>query len=119
VRFKTDENLPVEAALALRDYGFDVETVWGEALAGADDQTVVARAHGERRILITLDLDFANIHAYPPGQHSGIVVLRLKHQDKTSVVRQVHRLVAALNQRSPVGELWVVETNRIRFREAT
>jgi hypothetical protein len=31
---------------------------------------------------VTLDLDFANIRAYPPGKHAGIVVLRLKHQDK-------------------------------------
>ncbi|MFN0170984.1 MAG: DUF5615 family PIN-like protein [Bryobacteraceae bacterium] len=68
MKFKTDENLPVEAATALRDAGFDAETVWDEALAGSDDATIAERVRREGRILITLDLDFANIRAYPPDE---------------------------------------------------
>jgi hypothetical protein len=40
----------------------------------------------ESRILVTLDRDFANIEAYPPRQHAGIIVLRLKTQDKLTLV---------------------------------
>ena len=119
MKFKTDENLPLEAASALRDFVFDIETVWDESLAGADDRTVAARACGEGRILITLDLDFANIRAYPPEQHSGIIVLRLKVQDRETVVRYIRRVSVVLGQRSPVGELWVVERDRIRFRQGS
>ena len=78
MKFKTDENLPVEAAATLRNAGFDVETVPEENLSGLDDETIVARVRGEGRVLLTLDLDFANIRAYPPDQHPGIIVLRLK-----------------------------------------
>ena len=77
MRFKTDENLPAEAATILQGAGFDAESVWDEHLSGADDETIAARARDEDRILLTLDLDFANIRAYPPGQHTGIIVLRL------------------------------------------
>ena len=56
---------------------------------------------------MTLDLDFAN---------SGIIVLRLKHQDKTTVLSYVRRLATALANRSPQGELWIIDGNRIRFR---
>jgi len=55
--------------------------------------------------LVTLDLDFANIRAYPPGEHAGIIVLRSKRQDKLTVLAYIRRLAAALSNRNPVGEL--------------
>jgi predicted nuclease of predicted toxin-antitoxin system len=118
LKFKTDENLPLEAATTLRGSGFDVETVWDESLSGADDEMIANIVRAEARILLTLDLDFANIRAYPPEQHPGIIVLRLKTQDKLTIVAYLRRLVAALEERSPVGELWIVEPDRIRFRQA-
>jgi hypothetical protein len=62
-------------------------------------------------------MDFANIRAYPPDQHAGIIVLRLKTQDKTNVVAYVRRLASVVEGRSPVAELWIVEHDRIRFRQ--
>ena len=56
MRFKTDENLPLEAATILREASFDVETVWDEALSGAADEIVASRVQQESRILVTLDL---------------------------------------------------------------
>ena len=116
MRIKTDENLPAEAAATLRECGLDAETVWDESLVGSDDEGLAARVRSEGRVLLTLDLDFANIRAYPPDQYPGIIVLRLKSQDKASVVAYVSRIAAALEERSPDGELWIVEGDRIRFR---
>ena len=118
MKFKIDENLPIEAAAALREAGFDVETIGDEAMSGATDETVARRARLETRVLVTLDLDFANIHAYPPGKHAGIVVLRPKVQDKGTVVDYV-RILAVIKHRSPEGELWIVQRDRIRFREGS
>lgn len=67
MKFKTDENLPFEAALALREHGWDAQTVGEEGLAGATDEILASCAKGESRVLVTLDLDFANIRAYPPN----------------------------------------------------
>ncbi len=119
MKFKTDENLPIEAAAALRELGFDAETVWDENLSGADDRVIAARVQREGRILVTLDFDFANIHSYPPDQHAGIIVLRLSTQDKSTAVSYVRRMAAALARRSPVGELWIVQKDRIRFRRGS
>lgn len=116
MKFKIDENLPLEAAATLGEAGFDAQTVGDEHLSGSDDHMLAARARNEGRILLTLDLDFANLHAYPPHEHPGIIVLRLKRQDRATVMAYVRRIVAALELRSPAGELWIVEGNRIRFR---
>jgi len=86
-------------------------------LSGAKDETVATTSRTERRVLVTLDLDFANIWANPPGEHSGIIVLRVKHQDKPTVLAYIRRLAAALRNRDPAGELWIVDGNRIRFRQ--
>ncbi|MGO9260144.1 MAG: DUF5615 family PIN-like protein [Bryobacteraceae bacterium] len=87
-------------------------------LSGAKDETVATTSRSEGRVLVTLDLDFANIRAYPPGEHTGIVVLRVKRQDKPTVLAYVRRLAAALTRRNPAGELWIVDGNRIRFRQS-
>jgi predicted nuclease of predicted toxin-antitoxin system len=71
VKFKIYENLPAEAAEILKSAGFDAHTVADEDLAGAHDETVAGASRSEDRILVTLDLDFANIRAYPPGEHAG------------------------------------------------
>lgn len=116
MKFKIDENLPVEAATTLCDAGFDAETIRDERLSGADDHVVADRVQTERRVLVTLDLDFANIRAYPPEHFAGIIVLRLKVQDKGTVLAHVRRAIAVLQQWSPVGELWIIQNDRVRFR---
>ena len=117
MKFKIDENLPLEAALILVGHGHDASTVWAEHLSGADDQVIAAQTRTEQRVLITLDLDCADLRAFPPGDHAGIIVLRLKSQDKARVISHVRRVSAILHQRNPTGELWIVEADGIRFRQ--
>jgi predicted nuclease of predicted toxin-antitoxin system len=114
--FKIDENLPAECAVLLRGAGFGADTVAEEDLEGADDTVLARSVRAEGRVLITLDLDFANIQAYPPSTHAGIIVLRLKRQDKPAIMGMVLRIIAALKTRLPAGDLWIAEADRIRFR---
>jgi len=66
MKFKIDENLPIELADLLQNEGYDASTIYSESLKGAKDPTVIAVCQQEQRVLITLDLDFADIHRYPP-----------------------------------------------------
>jgi len=116
LKLKIDENLPGEGATLLRNAGFEADTVSDENLAGADDSEILRRSQVEGRVLVTLDLDFGNVRAYPPAEHAGIIVLRLKRQDKHKVLAMMSRLASTLPSRTPDGELWIVEADRIRFR---
>ncbi len=118
MKFKVDENLPIEAATTLQKAGFDADTVFEEALSGATDELLAHNAQHEGRVLVTLDLDFANIQAYPPDRRAGIVVLHSNRQDKATVVSLLRRITPVLQERSPVGELWIVQRDRIRFRKS-
>ena len=74
MKLKIDENLPAECAEILRDGGFEADTVADERLTGAEDSAIAVRSRAEGRVPITLDLDFANIRAYPPAEYAGIIV---------------------------------------------
>ena len=116
MKFKIDENLPVEVAEVLRQAGYEAATVYDQNLAGEIDRTLALVCQSEQRALVTLDTDFADIRTYPPGQYSGLVVLRLKQQDKGSVLKVIVRLVKALTTEELERYLWIVDEKRIRVR---
>jgi predicted nuclease of predicted toxin-antitoxin system len=117
LKFKIDQNLPGECAVLLREAGFEADTVDDEGLSGADDWDVAERTRGDGLALLTLDLGFSDIRTYPPLQYSGIIVLRSKAQDKITLISMLRRLIQVLRGRRPEGQLWVVQRDRIRFRE--
>jgi predicted nuclease of predicted toxin-antitoxin system len=114
--FKTDENLPVEAADLLRQGGHDALTVGDQQLAGHSDVDVAQVCRAEQRAIITLDLDFADIREFPPGDYAGIIVLRPSLQTIPTVLRLVGQVIATLASEPLAGHLWVVDETRIRIR---
>jgi len=116
LKFKIDENLPAEFASLLREASMAAESASEERLSGASDETLMERCRSEGRMLVTLDLEFANVQAYPPKSHPGVVVIRSKLQDKVTLLGILKRLIPELKRISPAGELWVVEADRIRIR---
>jgi predicted nuclease of predicted toxin-antitoxin system len=117
LNLKIDENLPLECAATFRQAGFSADTVLDEKLSGSDDGTIFQICQQEARILLTLDLDFADIRSYPPETCAGIVVLRPESQDKQTLLSMTERLIRVLASKSPQGQLWIVEPDRVRIRE--
>lgn len=117
MRFKLDENLPLDAVLLLREAGHDAVSVLEQDLGGEPDDQIAAVCREERRALVTLDLDFANIRAYPPREGAGIIVIRLAHQDRSSVLQSFRFLLGFLRSNEPQQCLWIVEETRVRIRE--
>lgn len=116
MRAKLDENLPVEAAELLRAAGWNCDTVHDEGLVGADDPKIGAVCQAEARVLFTLDLDFADIRAYPPSQHAGIVVFRPADPSRGQVLDLVARVLPILAVEWAEHQLWIVEPARVRVR---
>ncbi len=117
MKFKIDENLPLKLAEALRDSGYEADTVADEGLSGASDTVISDVLKQEQRALVTLDLDFSNIRAYPPVDYFGIIILRAHLQDKHSVLELARKFIPMLGIQSLQGSLWIVEPGRIRIRE--
>ena len=117
MRGKVAENMPIEAVGVLRAAGCDCDTVFDEALVGADDSDVGARCQAEGRVLFTLDMDFADIRTYPPSAHIGIVVFRPVKPSRDSVLALLQQLIPVLKAEWAEHRLWIVEPGRVRIRE--
>ena len=112
---KLDENVSDSVATILRKAGHDPALAREEQLAGTDDDHLLAVAKSEGRVLITLDLDFANIRRHPPTDTPGIVVLRL-HRQTLGLIRQSATLRGNFLVREPIrGRLWVLDESRLRI----
>jgi predicted nuclease of predicted toxin-antitoxin system len=119
MKFKTDENLPVEAAEDLRRAGHDALTVADQHLAGQPGVRVADVCRAEGRALLTLDLDFSDIRVYPPSNYSGIIVLRPSVQTVKNIQRLVGQVIAVLPNEPLAGNLWIVDEGQIRIRQGT
>ena len=116
MKFKADENLPVEVVELLRQHGHDAMSVVEQQLSGHPDVDVANVCRAEQSALVTLDLDFSDIGAYPPERYAGIVVLRPTLQPIESTVRLTARALSKLDTEPLVGRLWIVTENQIRIR---
>lgn len=97
----------------------DVSTVQEEGATSASDRDVIALAASERRCLVTLDLDFANVLLFPPRRYHGIAVMRLASKPRSAaLLAACSTLITALAGTEMAGRLWIVEHGRIREYQA-
>ena len=116
VNLKLDENLSRHLKQALASLQHDVVTVIDENLLSHPDPTVAAAAKSEGRILLTLDLEFADLRKYPPGSHPGIILFRPRSFGPLAVNRFVEEFVRDTNLEPLVACVVVVDPTRVRVR---
>ncbi len=115
MRLLANENVPLVAVEALRQAGHDTAWVLTDG-PGSSDESVLARAAQEGRVLLTFDKDFAAL-VFRRGADAtrGVVLLRVPMMLPDELGRFV---VAALGSRSDwEGHFTVVEPGRLRMRD--
>jgi predicted nuclease of predicted toxin-antitoxin system len=115
--FKIDENLHSDAADLFRQHGHDAVTVFDQGLRGETDIAIADVCQQEKRAIVTLDLDFADIRVYAPRDYDGIIVLRLNDQSRASVFRVLARIIPLFDTEPLAGRLWIVDEHQVRMRE--
>jgi predicted nuclease of predicted toxin-antitoxin system len=115
VKFKLDENLGEGVSRRLTAAGHDVSTIVDQQMAGAADAVVYRTCSDEGRVLVTLDLDFANPFVFDPRPTAGIIVLRLpKMHGPSDVAAMLDQLVIVASDRDVEGALWIVSVRGVR-----
>jgi Domain of unknown function (DUF5615) len=116
VRFKLDENLPLELLDDVRAAGHEADGLPDEGLIGAPDDVVLDLVRRERRVLLTLDKGIADVRAHPPEAHAGIVLFRPPAVGRGATLLFVRRHLAYLFQHELSGRLLVITDRGIRLR---
>ena len=116
MKFKLDENLPLQIAAEIRARMHDVETVGEEDVTGRLDVVIWQAAQREGRILITQDIDFSDTRKFQPGTHHGIVLIRLQSPSRRNLIIRATELFEAENVSGWAGCFVVVTERKIRVK---
>lgn len=117
-RFLLNANLSHQTADFLNSLGHDAKTVAQFGLEKAEDIEIAKRAIQEKRILITLDLDFGEIFYFATKEKFWVIVLKLKDQTVESVNKILCWLLKTkiLEKREFQNTLIIIEEGRVRIR---
>jgi hypothetical protein len=114
MRFLANENVPRAAVEALRADGHDVSWIRTDA-PGSSDDAVLARAHGDGRVLLTFDKDFGEVVLKRGARAShGVILFRIPLSLPLAIGQAVARTIASRNDWQ--GNFTVVEAGRVRMR---
>ena len=114
--FKIDENIPLEVTEIFNTNGYNCENVYQEKLNGKSDIKLSLKCKKEGRVLITLDLDFSDIRAYPLQDYPGFIILRLNNQSKENIISLVKQVIPKIKEDDLKNCLWIVDKKKIRIR---
>jgi len=117
LKVKIDENLPESLVSLFAEFGHEAMTVSMEELSGYEDGDLFEIAKSEKRLFITLDLDFSDIRVFPPNTHYGIIVIRSKSNGRNTVIKMIRSLLQKTDIESLRGFLAIISDDNIRIRK--
>ena len=112
MRFLADENIHSSVVEFLRSKGLDVVTVVELDKARIKDTEVADLAQKEKRIILTLDLDFGYIYYFEKRGLINVVVVRAKPAAPEKIIILLEKFLKSKIE--PKG-LVVVSEKRIRI----
>ena len=115
---KVDEDLPLEAARLLCTRGYDASTVLEQGMGGWKDAEIWKAVQREQRFLITADKGFADVRAFPPGSHSGVLLLRPREDGIQPLLELLDAVLRSYNLDTLAGAVTVATPRGIRVRHS-
>lgn len=116
MKIKLDENIPADLVEPLGRMGHDVHTVHDERLTGVADTVVWREAQKEGRFVITQDRYFADIRNHPPGEHAGVLLLRLAQEGRATLIQRVTEIFQTQDVSAWSGCNVVANEKHVRVR---
>ena len=101
---------------ALRTDGHDVVHAQDIDLGRATDREILEHAAADSRILVTFDLDFAEIVALQQSDRERVVLLRLQNTRNENVLARLRLALMECAEELDSGAIVVVEDGRYRVR---
>ncbi len=112
-----DEDLPRRAVQFLREHGYDAASVVEQGMSGWKDSQLWVAIQKEEQYLVTGDKGFGDIHAYPPGTHRGILLLRPDEDGIRPVLDLLQKVLDSYKLDDLVGATTVATPRGIRLRK--
>src|SRR3954462_2058293 len=116
MRFLADMGVSITAVRELRDTGHDVTHLEELGLRTLADIEIFKLAREERRVVLTFDLDFADIVATTNEPFPSVVIFRLRRGRPARVLARLEAVLSTASAALDRGALVMVDETRIRIR---
>ena len=118
MKFFLDANIPYSALEIFEELNLESVHAREVGLSRVDDKAIMDYAKKNDSILITKDLEFANIMVFPIESHNGVIVLRLPPFFKASQFVNVLRdFLNSIDLKDLKKAIAIVKVGRYRIRK--
>lgn len=111
-----DMGIALSTVHALRQHGHDVRHLSEDGLQRLSDPLILEKARSEERLVITCDLDFADLLALGAYASPSVILLRLQDQTPTSVIPRLLHVLSECRAALSAGAIVTIEETRYRLR---
>jgi predicted nuclease of predicted toxin-antitoxin system len=116
VKFLADVGVAPRIVDWLRANGYDARHLAEENLHRLSDGEIFQKATREQRVLLTFDLDFAEIVALSGSAEVSVILFRLKDTRVDFVLSRLAAILRESGHLLPSGVILLVEDTRHRIR---
>ena len=97
--------IALSTVYALRQHDHDVRHLSEDGLQRLPDQLILEKARGEKRLIITCDLDFGDLLALGAYASPSVILLRLQDQTPASVIPRLLQVLTECREALTVGAI--------------
>lgn len=101
----------------LRDQGHDCTHLREEGLQRMPNGDIFSKAVAENRIILTFDLDFAEIVATAGSRLPSVIIFRLRNARADHVIERLAVMFERAAEQLAQGAIVVLEESQVRIRE--
>jgi predicted nuclease of predicted toxin-antitoxin system len=116
MRLLLDQGLPRSAARLLREAGVDTVHVGEIGYSDADDASILKKAQGEERTVVTLDADFHALLALSRATSPSVIRIRIEGLYGQKASDLIQAVLARCRQDLEQGAMPTLQPRRIRIR---
>ena len=116
MRFLADMGVDTRVIMWLKQEGHDAKHLREEGLQRSPNGEIFAKAISEKRVILTFDLDFAEIVALSKGQKASVILFRLHNTRTSHLISRLSTVLSESAEALEEGAVIVVEESRHRVR---
>jgi len=117
MRFLLDMGISPKVLGVLRSLGHDAIRCSEIGLSRATDRDILAHAEADDRILISTDLDFADLVMSRTEPCPGLILLRLDNPSAEVMCVRLQVALSALAEDEIAGSVVVIQRSKLRTRK--
>ena len=116
MHIKVDEDIPPIAATWLREQGYEASTIVEQEMGGWKDWQLWPHVQAAQQFFLTGDKGFGDIRAYPPGTHSGVLLLRPDRDGIEAILNLLQIVLSQVDLRQLTGCVAVATPRGLQLR---